>query len=119
MRRVKSKGTTPELTVRALLRRAGIRMTYQPKSALGKPDFARVRDKVAVFVHGCFWHGHRCKRGARIPKSNRAYWVKKIEGNGKRDRAIKNKLRHLSWRVYVIWECRLQSGVDAVVRGEL
>lgn len=119
MRRVKSQGTNPELAVRSLLRRANLRFTYHPKKILGNPDFARVRDKVAIFVHGCFWHGHFCKRGARVPKSNKTYWINKIRGNRCRDRAVQKALAHSGWRIFLIWECDLQSGVDAIRSAKL
>lgn len=116
MRRVKSRNTAPELKVRAILRRTGIRFTYQPKTVPGRPDFARVKDKVAIFVHGCFWHGHHCPRGRRIPKTNTDYWMKKIERNRKRDRKVRRYLTRHGWRLFVVWECDLQSGVEAVAR---
>jgi len=62
-----------------------------------------------VFVHGCFWHGHRCKRGARVPKTNVEYWTEKISRNRIRDVRTRIRLRKLGWRVFTVWECQLKS----------
>ena len=62
-----------------------------------------------IFIHGCFWHGHTCRRGARVPKSNRAYWISKISRNRTRDKKIRKELKAAGWDVLVIWECRIKA----------
>ncbi len=74
----------------------------------GKPDIVLAGRRLAVFVHGCFWHGHDCARGARIPKANRAYWTAKIGANRARDHAARTALEAAGWRVEAVWECELK-----------
>ncbi len=105
MRRVKSVDTTPEMTVRRLTHALGYRYRLHKKDLPGKPDLVFASKKKVIFVNGCFWHGHQCKRGNRIPKTNREYWLKKIRGNVERDAANQKKLRLLGWSVLNIWEC--------------
>lgn len=107
MRAVKSKDTEPELKVRSLIHRLGYRFRLHRKDIPGTPDIAFPGRRKVIFIHGCFWHGHPCKRGDRIPRNNREYWEKKIERNQQRDIANMNALRQLRWRVLVIWECEI------------
>jgi len=109
MRRVRSNNTRPELAVRAALRRLG-QSGYRlhRKDIPGRPDIAFIGRKIAIFVHGCFWHGHNCRRGDRLPASNRAYWPQKIERNKKRDAANLAELQRRGWRTTIIWECRIK-----------
>ena len=108
MRRVKGRDTSPELKVRRLLWRLGARYRLHRKDLPGSPDIVLPGRRLAIFVHGCFWHGHDCARGARVPKANRDYWVGKIARNRARDAATRAKLEALGWRVEVIWECELK-----------
>jgi len=108
MRAVKSRDTTPELTVRALLRRFAPFYRLHRKDAPGNPDIAYVGRKRAIFVHGCFWHGHDCPRGARMPKANADYWQAKIARNRARDAATAEKLAAQGWSALVVWECELK-----------
>ncbi|MFM8748097.1 MAG: very short patch repair endonuclease [Aestuariivirga sp.] len=105
MRAVGSKATSCERAVRDCLRPLGLRMRYNVASLPGKPDIVIPSLKFAIFVHGCFWHGHGCKRGARAPKTNAAYWTAKIAGNRARDRRNAAALRRAGWSVISIWEC--------------
>ena len=107
MQAVKSKDTAPELLVRSLAHRMGYRFRLHSKDLPGKPDLVFPGRRKAVFVHGCFWHGHDCARGARVPKTNRDYWTKKIARNRERDRAAYAALAHSGWAYLVIWECDL------------
>lgn len=107
MRAVRSKGTGAEKLVRAAVRRLGYRVTYNSESLPGKPDLINRFEKKAIFVHGCFWHGHTCKRGNRVPVSNRAYWIEKVNGNRSRHRKALRLLRSLGWSTLTIWECQL------------
>jgi DNA mismatch endonuclease (patch repair protein) len=108
MRQVKSKGTTPEKTVRRLLTGLGARYRLHRKDLPGNPDIVMPGRKVAVFVHGCFWHGHDCARGARVPKQNRDYWTAKVGRNKARDVVSREKLEALGWRIETIWECEMK-----------
>lgn len=112
MRAVKSENTTPEKRVRSLLHAMGLRFRLHRKDLPGTPDIVLPRWNTAIFVHGCFWHGHDCPRGARQPKTNAQYWKAKIERNRKRDELAARELERLGWRVLVIWECRMKSQAD-------
>ncbi len=108
MRAVRGRDTEPELRVARLLRRSGVRYRRDVKRLPGRPDFLIASAGVVVFVHGCFWHGHTCPRGARVPKQNRKYWQEKIARNRRRDRRVARKLRALGYSVWTVWECRLK-----------
>ncbi|MDB5441491.1 MAG: very short patch repair endonuclease [Caulobacteraceae bacterium] len=108
MRRVKSRDTTPEMTVRRALTRLGARYRLHRADLPGKPDIVLPGRRLALFVHGCFWHGHDCARGARVPKQNQDYWLGKVGRNRARDVAAQAALRAAGWRVEVIWECDLK-----------
>lgn len=117
MRRIRSRDTKPELAVRKLVRSLGI-IGYRVhrKDILGKPDIAWVGRKLAIFVHGCFWHGHDCKEGIRKPKSRSDFWISKIEQNRQRDYVQQATLESLGWRVLVIWECELHCNSAVAAR---
>jgi DNA mismatch endonuclease (patch repair protein) len=108
MRRVKGRDTTPELKVRRALTALGARYRLHRKDLPGSPDIVMPGRKLALFVHGCFWHGHDCARGARVPKANRDYWVGKVERNRARDVRTREALETAGWRVETIWECHLK-----------
>lgn len=106
MRNIRGKDTSPELAVRKLCRELGFSgYRIHSKELPGKPDLAWRGRKQAIFVHGCFWHGHDCAEGSRKPKSNRSYWIPKIERNQQRDMENLNNLRATGWKVLVVWEC--------------
>lgn len=109
MRAVKGRDTAPELLVRRIAHALGYRYRLHRKDLPGKPDLAFIGRRKLVFVHGCFWHGHQCRRGARVPKSNRPYWVEKVARNKKRDAQHRRRLRSAGWTVLVIWECALKN----------
>ncbi|MDB5493416.1 MAG: G:T-mismatch repair endonuclease [Phenylobacterium sp.] len=112
MRRVKGRNTTPEMTVRRALTGLGARYRLHRKDLPGSPDIVMPGRRLALFVHGCFWHGHDCARGARVPKANRDYWVGKVARNRVRDEASRNALQAAGWRVETIWECELKDAAD-------
>ena len=116
MRRVKSRNTTPEMTVRRALTRLRVRYRLHRKDLPGNPDIVMPGRKLALFVHGCFWHGHDCARGSRVPKQNRDYWVGKVGRNRARDAASRDALAALGWRVETIWECDLKDEAALTVR---
>lgn len=107
MARVKATNTKPELLVRRLLTDMGYRYRIHRADLPGKPDIAFIGRRKVIFVHGCFWHGHHCKRGARAPRQNADYWVRKIAGNRARDEKHQAALAALGWTVLTIWECEL------------
>jgi len=111
MRSVKSTDTGPEMAIRRLVHRLGYRFRLHRKSLPGTPDLVFPRLRKVVFVHGCFWHGHKCARGNRIPKSNRDYWIAKIARNRERDEINRALLGSQGWGVLIIWECQIK-GID-------
>ena len=108
MRRVRSKDTRPELALRRLFTGMGLRYRLHRRDLPGSPDVAFIGRRTAVFVHGCFWHGHDCRRGARAPKQNAAYWASKIARNRARDAEVGARLQAVGWRALVVWECELR-----------
>ena len=118
MRRVKGKDTSPELKVRKALTALGARYRLHRKDLPGKPDVVLPGRRLAIFVHGCFWHGHDCARGARVPKQNRDYWLGKVGRNRTRDAASREALAALGWRVETIWECELKDAATLARRLE-
>ena len=109
MRSVRSKDTEPEMAVRRFVHRLGYRFRLHNKSLPGTPDLVFPRLRKVVFVHGCFWHGHGCARGSRIPKSNREYWIAKIARNRERDQLNLTKLETQGWEVCIVWECQIRN----------
>ena len=105
MSRIRSKDTKPEMIVRSLVHGMGFRYTLHNKSLPGKPDLVLPRHEKIVFVHGCYWHMHRCRYGRVIPKTNTEFWQTKREGNVARDRRNLRALRKQGWKVLVVWEC--------------
>lgn len=110
MRQIRGQDTAPELAVRKLCREIGFSgYRIHRKNLPGKPDLVWIGRKLAVFVHGCFWHGHDCAEGIRKPKSNRDYWVPKIERNRQRDTENIATLHAIGWKVFVVWECEINN----------
>jgi DNA mismatch endonuclease (patch repair protein) len=105
MSAIRSKNTNPETVVRSLLFALGYRYRLHRNDLPGKPDIILKKHNTVIFVHGCFWHQHKeCKR-ANIPKSNKKYWIPKLERNAERDKINKRELNRLGWNVITIWEC--------------
>lgn len=115
MRAIKSKDSKPELLIRRLIYALGYRYRLHRKELPGCPDLVFSSRQKVIFIHGCFWHGHHCKRGARMPKENSDYWCNKIAKNVQRDKKHLSDLRHIGWDVLVLWECDLKD-TDAVKR---
>ncbi len=116
MRAVKSTNTAPELRVRAAARALGAGYRLGGWGLPGKPDLTFPGRRAAIFVHGCFWHGHDCKRGARAPKDNADYWRAKIARNVARDARTLEALRAGGWRTLVIWECETKDAAALSAR---
>lgn len=115
MSRVKVKNTAPEVKLRSILHRNGFRFRLNRKDLPGKPDIVLPKYKAVIFVHGCFWHGHDCKRGHR-PHTNTDFWNEKIDKNIQRDELDVIKLNELGWRVFIVWECEIkEKNEDALV----
>ena len=116
MAAVKSKNTRPEMLVRRLVHSMGYRYRLHQRSLPGKPDLVFASRRKVIFVHGCFWHLHGCK-GSRLPKSNKGYWLPKLERNRARDAEHLKALRADGWRHLVLWECELHK--DAWLRSRI
>lgn len=117
MSRVRSKDTRPELIVRSMLHRMGYRFRLHRRDLPGTPDIVLPKLRVAIFVNGCFWHGHlRCKR-ASIPSTNTRMWKNKISRNATRDASHRRLLARLGWKVIVLWQCEVRK--ETVVRANL
>lgn len=116
MAKVVSKNTAPEMAVRRALHRAGLRFRIHREDMPGNPDLVLPRFKKAIFVNGCFWHWHGCKR-SRMPSTNQAYWQAKIDRNVRRDRRSEEKMLSIGWEYCVIWECELVEGIERLLAG--
>jgi DNA mismatch endonuclease (patch repair protein) len=119
MARVKGRDTGPELKLRRLLHGDGYRYRLHAPELPGRPDLVFRRRRAAVFVHGCFWHGHACPRGARAPKTNADYWTSKIARNRDRDAQVEARLTAQGWSVVIVWECELKSPAEVLARLQL
>jgi DNA mismatch endonuclease, patch repair protein len=108
MRRVRSRGTQPEMIVRSIVKRMGVRYRSCLRNLPGKPDLAILAQRKAILVHGCFWHGHDCE-GGKLPKSNRSYWKSKQSKNTLRDLRNARALRLRGWKLMTLWECEIRN----------
>lgn len=108
MRAVKGADTKPEMTVRRLVHALGYRYRLHVRSLPGAPDLVFPRLRKVIFVHGCFWHRHRCDAGRSMPASKVDYWEAKFAANRRRDQRHRRQLRALGWEVMVVWECQLR-----------
>ena len=109
MSRVKSKHTNPELAVRQAAHAIGLRFRLHRHDLPGCPDLVFPKHRVAVFVHGCFWHRHPECPKTSMPKSNTQYWEGKFAANVERDRRILDQLSDANWSTHVIWECETKN----------
>ena len=109
MAAIRSTNTKPEMRVRSALHAMGFRFRLHRKDLPGRPDIVLPKFRTAIFVHGCFWHCHRCKYGSVVPATRADFWAAKRAGNVTRDRANRAALRKLGWRVLVLWECEVRT----------
>lgn len=112
---VQRSNTKPEIYVRKVLHASGYRFRLHRKDLPGCPDIVLPRYRVAVFVHGCFWHGHSCKRGKR-PATNIEFWTKKLDANIERDKTNKKLLERAGWDVFIIWQCNLKKDTEKFLK---
>lgn len=118
MRRIRSKDTAPEMTVRRLVHGLGYRYRLHRKGLPGNPDLVFSSRKKVIFVHGCFWHQHEdlsCKI-TNTPKTNLEYWLPKLERTKQRDELNQQKLKETGWDVLVVWECEIETFLDKVAK---
>ena len=105
MSRIKSKDTKPEMLVRRIIHRMGCRFRLHKRELPGCPDLVFSSKRKIIFVHGCFWHKHRCKSGKVKPATNTNYWEAKINNNHTRDLKVLKELKRSGWEILVVWEC--------------
>ena len=115
MRAIKSRDTKPEMRTRRTVHGMGYRYRLHRKDLPGRPDIALRPRRKAIFVHGCFWHGHDCAKG-RLPKSRLDYWQPKVDKNRERDRTNEEQLKSLGWSVLTIWQCETKDLEALAVR---
>jgi len=108
MSQIRGKNTTPEMTVRAVLRSLGYRYRLHGRSLPGRPDIVLSKHRAVIFVHGCFWHMHKCRFGRVTPKTNAKFWREKRLSNVERDRRNRRSLRK-EWSVLAVWECETRN----------
>lgn len=127
MSHIRSGDTGPEMLVRKYLFSKGFRFRLHDKNLPGKPDIVLKKYKAVIFINGCFWHSHAGCRYAKIPESNKEYWLPKLQRNKERDEKEQAALRELGWRVLVVWECSVKTKaarekalpeIEAWLRGE-
>ena len=114
MAAIRSINTKPEIYVRKALHAAGFRFRLHRANIPGKPDIILPRYKAAVFVHGCFWHGHGCKSDHQ-PHTNKPYWTAKIQRNIERDARNLNALEDAGWRTAIVWECSIETMTNQLI----
>ncbi|MEP3277733.1 MAG: DNA mismatch endonuclease Vsr [Stappiaceae bacterium] len=106
MSSVRTANTSPELLLRSLLHRSGLRYKLHSRNLPGKPDIVFPKRQAVIFVHGCYWHLHGCYRSS-IPKTRQAFWLHKLTANKDRDKRVMKELIDSGWRVLFAWECAL------------
>lgn len=116
MQAVKSKDTSIEMRVRRSLHAEGYRYRLHKRELPGCPDLVFSSRRKVIFIHGCFWHGHPCARGKRVPQSNTDYWTAKVSRNKARDATALKELRELGWVASVVWECELTKDTTAIMK---
>lgn len=110
MSRIRSRDTQPEMAVRTTLHRLGFRYRLHVRALPGCPDLVFPSSHKVIFVNGCYWHWHTCKRGRTQSKTNKQFWVEKMVANRDRDKRVIRRLRRLGWGVLTVWECQIASG---------
>lgn len=120
MSHIRSKDTSIELKVRKYLFSLGYRYRVNYKKLPGKPDIVFTKKKIAIFIHGCYWHGHNCNsRYAHVSKSNTDYWNTKIQRNQERDKRNIEQLEKDGWKVIVLWECEIKENFEFIIKEKI
>jgi len=109
MSRIRATETKPEKIVRKFLFSKGFRFRKNSISLPGKPDIVLAKHKTVIFIHGCFWHGHKNCRAAKLPETRKKFWADKISGNKRRDRQNRKGLKNSGWRVITVWQCQIKN----------
>lgn len=116
MSKIRGKDTKPEMVVRRIVWKAGFRYRLHIRNLPGTPDLVFSSKRKVIFVNGCFWHGHVCRKGtSKLPKTNTEFWSQKINKNKKRDKSNRRKLKKLGWESLTLWECELK-GSEVIER---
>ncbi len=116
MSRIRSKNTKPEKILRSLLHKQGYRFRIHRKDLPGKPDIIFPSKKIAIYVHGCFWHFHNdCPEG-KIPKTNSQFWELKFDKNIKRDKKHLREMHRNKWKTLVVWECQIEKRPEHILK---
>lgn len=108
MSRIRSKSTNPEIVLRLSLWGLGFRYLVNDKRLPGSPDIVLPKYRTVIFVHGCFWHGHKGCKNYTVPKTNTEFWVAKVARNQERDQEVWRQLEAKGWSVIIVWECQLK-----------
>jgi len=111
MSHIRSKSTRPEELIRKCLWRQGFRYLVNDKRLPGRPDIVLPKYRTVIFVHGCFWHGHKDCKFYTVPKTNTEFWMAKVARNQERDQEVWRKLEAKGWSVIIVWECQLKKAV--------
>lgn len=115
MSKINSTETKPEQLTRSMLHRAGFRFRKNVSDLPGTPDVVLPKYGTVIFVHGCYWHRHDCRKGRSVPTKNRAFWLEKFERNVERDAENERELRDEGWKVLTVWECDLKDDPESVL----
>lgn len=115
MSSIRGRDTKPEMLVRRYLHSRGMRFRIHRRDLPGRPDLTLPKWNAAIFIHGCFWHGHEQCRYFRLPATRTDFWKTKISGNAVRDARAEDGLRNLGWRVLVVWECAMRDHTTATL----
>ena len=115
MAAVKGRNTGPEKLVRSMLFRQGFRYRLHRRDLPGNPDIVLPRYRKIVFVHGCFWHGHGCRKGRQRPQTRPEFWNAKLDGNIARDRSNQAALTAMGWNVFTVWTCQTEADTRCVL----
>ncbi|MFF2031096.1 very short patch repair endonuclease [Arthrobacter sp. NPDC058192] len=119
MAKIRSKDTKPEIMLRRVLHRDGLRYRLHDRRLPGKPDLVFAGRRKVIFVNGCFWHGHDCPVGSRLPKSNTEFWADKRLRNQERDAVQRKQLLEQGWKYLDVWECEVLTNDDIIRRVKL
>ena len=109
MSRIRAKDTKPEIIVRSIVHQLGYRYSLHKRNLPGQPDIVLARHKKIIFIHGCFWHMHKCRYGKVIPQTRKKFWQTKRLDNVARDRKNIKQLKRSGWQVLIVWECQTKN----------